>query len=727
MQERPTRPDDAKVQRILRWRESLSTLPDDHFFELVRIYAGEIRTPFNKQKLIEQLSAIFHKAQCLENIVSYLSEFDIKVLSALSFMGDIPQNELIDFFSGEYPLSEIYSELMNLNERLVVYSYKTADMKAAALSINPLLEDALAPFITVQTLLPPAPPVVQPAESQRALSPHLLASFLSYIESSPDLCKGDGDIRKKDRERLEELFPGQAGRLQHILKAFLNTGIVLQGARHTVVDEKRAAVFAELPEHKQYACLSVAAAARLGRMSLQKHAQLLLDIAATIPAEGFTRTSLLRAAALQEKKSEARYGSAPAQGRFSRMLAQSRAGRSDTADGTAKLIESIIDCAVEFGFFAIAGTADDGTQVFTAGAALRAAMEAAGGAHRKTAPEPQSEPRTRGLLNITAGTNITILPGLSLSELLPLIPFMDIISCDTALEFEITRKSACCAFDKDILPEQMYGRLSAFSAYEIPQNLRINIEEWYSSYSAALLYQGYVLKVDEKNERILEKNPRLSQYVQAKLAPGIYFLNLRSDTDARAFMSSGGLDFTGAIKTAGQNEAPLPFPPLEPGTSLLSEQEHPARTKASGTPTDEERREKAERVKREFHTILDSMEMAQQQRGSLSARIDRNIILSKEQLNPNTVRLEILEADGINYSAKVHLIENAISAGDLIELTVPADNDMEKSSTFLGKPLLLSKHSADTLVKMQLEPDEEVRFFSVSKANYVKRIKTSLF
>ena len=54
---------DPKVERIIRWRESLATMPDERFFEIIRIYLGEIHTPFNKDRLIEQLSSIFRKEQ----------------------------------------------------------------------------------------------------------------------------------------------------------------------------------------------------------------------------------------------------------------------------------------------------------------------------------------------------------------------------------------------------------------------------------------------------------------------------------------------------------------------------------------------------------------------------------------------------------------------------------------------------------------------------------------
>ena len=52
---------DKKVERVIRWRESLSTMNDEQFFDIIRTYLGEIHTPYNKDKLIESLSEIFRK------------------------------------------------------------------------------------------------------------------------------------------------------------------------------------------------------------------------------------------------------------------------------------------------------------------------------------------------------------------------------------------------------------------------------------------------------------------------------------------------------------------------------------------------------------------------------------------------------------------------------------------------------------------------------------------
>ena len=126
------------------------------------------------------------------------------------------------------------------------------------------------------------------------------------------------------------------------------------------------------------------------------------------------------------------------------------------------------------------------------------------------------------------------------------------------------------------------------------------------------------------------------------------------------------------------------------------------------------------------------MELSKQQKECLTTRIERNVILFPEQLNPNTVRLEILEADGMNYAGKIHLVENAIKNGDLVQFTIPSDQNPQEMQNFLGRPISIAKQTNDTLVKVQLQTDsadpfEQIHIYSLSKTNYIKIIRTSIF
>ena len=138
----------------------------------------------------------------------------------------------------------------------------------------------------------------------------------------------------------------------------------------------------------------------------------------------------------------------------------------------------------------------------------------------------------------------------------------------------------------------------------------------------------------------------------------------------------------------------------------------------------------ADDFKKTLFDKLKSMELTKQQYEGLSTRISRNVILTEEQLKPETVRMEILEAEGMNYAGKIHLLENAINSGDLIEITIPDEKNSSVINKILGQPLMILKQANDSLVKIAINDEQEtcsIRFYSVSRANHIKIIRTSIF
>ena len=59
--------------------------------------------------------------------------------------------------------------------------------------------------------------------------------------------------------------------------------------------------------------------------------------------------------------------------------------------------------------------------------------------------------------------------------------------------------------------------------------------------------------------------------------------------------------------------------------------------------------------------------MADEQKEGLSDRIDRRIVINAEQLRPTSVRFEKLEATGMDFSGKLHVIDSSIESDSMIE------------------------------------------------------------
>ena len=686
---------DKRVLKILRWRESLTLLPDNRFFDIVRTYLGPIKTPYNKQNLVEQLSSIFRKEQNQRRIISFLSDFDFQILSLISLLPFPTQENVKDFFQNRYDVSVIYSALLNLSERLLIYSYSERGFSEAALEINPLVEDALKPFLGIAKIFPKTECVQKNQDSSFCISPIFIASYISFIRANPEMSKNDLSIKKKYSERLENIFLGKSETPALLLNGFFNIGIVRFKEKSLCVDDGVLEKFAELPEIFQYVYLAVASAENLGREGFLLYGQLLLELLNSVPKEGFVFSSLTDAAFILSNRNDGTKFS-ERQELFSKierihrnaeivdfMEKDFRTERPHRYSG--KIIEKIVRNAISLGFFSIYGKTPSGEDIFVP------AEFFIGG-------ENFSMDSKKGLLNINAGTSITLMPGFSLSELVPLMDFMNVVKSGTVAEFEITRKSASRAFDKNIVPEQIFSLLQKYNAYEIPQNLRMNIEEWHKTFTSAVVYKGYVLKLNEKTSRIVENNPKAKSFIQTKLGEGIYLLNIPLDDDFSKFSESVGLEFMGNVKNPEIGKETSPFPLLQSARKLDFEN-----TAEQHAELLEELLQEGNKTKAQYFKTLKSLGLTKQQENALALRIEKGIIISQEQLRAENVRLEILETDGMNYAGKIRMIENAILSGALLELSMANDSEASKMNNFLGKPISLSKRQDDCILKFRLE------------------------
>ena len=202
-----TRNSPERTEMILRWRASIAQLNDNHFFELMSMYLGEIQTPFNKQKLIEALGNFLHKEEVRQNVALLISPGDIRILTAVQFMDNPTTESLTGLFSGSITCAELHETLMNLEERLLLFQYQPDSSGHPVYAINPLLQDIILPRLSVAVLLPPAAGSRDVADTAPVLTPQLLAAFFAFTAARRDLYKQDGELKKKIYETILNIFP----------------------------------------------------------------------------------------------------------------------------------------------------------------------------------------------------------------------------------------------------------------------------------------------------------------------------------------------------------------------------------------------------------------------------------------------------------------------------------------------------------------------------------------
>lgn len=685
---------------INTWAESISALPDKDFFNLMRLYLGKIQTPYNKQRLASQLASFLKTPKNTKAILTLLTAKDLEFLSAVYFMEGIDKEALLQFFSGTCQISEFYTKLANLRDRLLIYSVSKDDGKTYLL-LNPVILPSLEPLLNIEELLPRPQVMNLNMDDNFVLTQEFLASFICCVRNNTFTLKTDGSLKKNAINRLEEIFPGREKCMQLLMTAFLNLGLFHE-SKKVDVDDDKLLKFAKLSPKQQYAFLCAASSTHLSREGLRKQSQLLLDTIASIPQDGLTEKSILRLAfILGQKGDSAGAGSAALKGRFAQILEAARAQQKpEDAAQNKDFLDRMMDSAVEFGLIQKKGLSTDGEEIYTA-AELQALA-----------------PQNIKPVNIESAFSVSLMPGLALSSLLPLTHFLDVKSYGIVSQFEITKTSATSAFDSGMDVEKIFKTLETFCPYEIPQNMKVNIQEWYNSYSAAVLYHGFVLKVAPENIAFAENNPKIQKYVQEKLTDGIYLLNLPEDINVNAFFEECGLPAKN-LKTAATKAEVLDFP-------LLRDGRKPAFVNDAGRlevnpDLEAGKAEEAENLLVSLEKKLASMELDKNQKENLANRIKNRLIVTAEQLSSEAVRTEILEADGMDFTGKFYLIDAAIKEGDLVEIKMPQANGVGYS-TIVGTPRNLERMESDAILTLALKDEEEHLNINVSRITHLRRL-----
>lgn len=687
------------------WADAFEAMPEEQFFKLIRLYLGEVQTPYNRQRLISQLASFIKNAENTQSILSYLDKKDITFLTAIYLIPNVSQQTLLDFFSG-IGISDFYATLSNLSERLIIYSTKDKYSDNVCYHINPILFEPLKPYLSIESIFPEHKIENHFVEDSFCLSQNFLAAFISYIRINKIGCKNDGTIKKNDFTKLEEIFLEQICYLQLLVNAFLNLSLLKDDGKSFILNNSRIEEFAKLSQFEQYSLLCVASCCHFSREGLRKYAQLLMNVLNSIPEEGFSAKEVLRLLVLAstQKENKSSFG---VKSRFSQILEQTKIkeqseNSNQESNVSANLFEVMIESAISFGLLTFSGTTENGTKIY------------------KKNKLPELIPITDNIpkvLNIDSSFTVTLMPGLSLDSLLPLLSFISIKKSGIVTEFEITRQSISVGFDEGWNPNSIFSELEKFINYELPQNLKINVLEWYKSYNSARLFSGYVLKVTDSNIAIAENNPKIKKYIKEKLAEGIYLLDISIDSDIKTFIKDSGLDFLGKIQQAEPSLENLSFPKLFENPSVLISLEETLKSSNKKTLNVKESHQKITKLEE----LVKQKEISQQQKESLLYKISNRLILSENQLNSTSIRTEILEADGMDFAGKNHLIEVAIKEDDMMELTFPSGNS-SGFFTIVGKPLKIVKQVGESIVEFQCEPSKEIENFLISKITHLKRI-----
>lgn len=705
------------AKRVMLWRESFLFLEENHFFEIMKMYLGEIKTPYNKQKLIANLEGFLHKKENLVAIKSFLSDDELEIISAVVFIPDVTEEKLSSFFKNTFTYSFLYEKLLNLEERLILFKTKNENSSQGdsfVIKFNPLLEDTLFDLININRLLPQIE-FTKTENPTNRIKPELISCFISYILENPNIAKQDGTLKKYSLQNIPVLFGDEKEKIEILYKAFLNLGILKETGHGAEVDWSKFSDFLNLSFAEQTVYITISSCSHLSRESLRLHSQIFVDTVKNLSDRVFTldlflRTGFLVSAASFDSSSEGSFKTS----RFAKIIQEGRLRLSEHNNdavtvSTSGALERMFEAAVSLGIIYISGTTKDGSKdsetVYSVSDFL-------------AAPEQCSE-NLSGMLRIDSSLAVSLMPGFALRDIVSLSKFMSLKKYDKVSEFLICRQSIMRGFDLGLSAKEIMQILTERTLYEIPETLKVQIEEWNSSYSSASFYKGFVLKVDGKAALAAQHNSVLSPHIHTVIAPGIFLLDVNDDAEAVSLIKKSGLDFIGKIKSVKEENRTAGF------FNLKLNGKKNFGCSGFETPSEIIPKKDSAEIEKELFLKLEQMELDESQKENLELRIEHKVIVNPAQLNSSILRLEKSNANAMDYAGKIYVFEQALANEEKIELRFAKDGKKELS--VFGKPVGIRKQSDDVFVQLLLVPENVVKEFSLGKAQFIKRIKKTIY
>ena len=705
------------AKRVMLWRESFLFLEENHFFEIMKMYLGEIKTPYNKQKLIANLEGFLHKKENLVAIKSFLSDDELEIISAVVFIPDVTEEKLSSFFKNTFTYSFLYEKLLNLEERLILFKTKNENSSQGdsfVIKFNPLLEDMFFDLININRLLPQIE-FTKTEKPAARITPELISCFISYILENPNIAKQDGTLKKYSLQNIPVLFGDEKEKIEILYKAFLNLGILKETGHGAEVDWSKFSDFLNLSFAEQTVYITISSCSHLSRESLRLHSQIFVDTVKNLSDRVFTldlflRTGFLVSAASFDSSSESSFKTS----RFAKIIQEGRLRLSEhnsdaVTVSTSGALERMFEAAVSLGIIYISGTTKDGSKdsgvVYSVSDFL-------------AAPEQCSE-NLSGMLRIDSSLVVSLMPGFALRDIVPLSKFMSLKKYDKVSEFLISRQSIMRGFDIGLSAKEILQILTERTLYEIPEMLKVQIEEWNSSYSSASFYKGFVLKVDGKAALAAQHNSVLSPHIHTVIAPGIFLLDVNDDAEAVSLIKKSGLDFIGKIKSVKEENRTAGF------FNLKLNGKKNFGCSGFETPSEIIPKKDSAEIEKELFLKLEQMELDESQKENLELRIEHKVIVNPAQLNSSILRLEKSNANAMDYAGKIYVFEQALANEEKIELRFAKDGKKELS--VFGKPVGIRKQSDDVFVQLLLVPENVVKEFSLGKAQFIKRIKKTIY
>lgn len=686
-------------EQIDEWKRCLSDLPDELFFSIMRTYLGDLKTPFHKPRLVDQIIQLFSKDETIQRAIALIDEHDALVLTAIELLDNPTAQQILRLLHDSYDYFSFHNHLMNLQERLLIYSCSDHPY----LHLNPYLRPHIhESILSPAALFPPATPVTATAHPSVAVTEEICWSLLAALNSYDEPLKADGTLKKRVSDGLQSIFSsvaekGDIGVYYLLINAFLKLGILQRRKAALFLDYSRGTEFGNKSRADRLyylwaaACMSSDTAVEdfspssISLHQLSHTAASINRLCAMLPAGySFERSSIQRMIVATEPPISDQSALDPVDPR-SIVLTLNKIG---VLAGSSKMLyrnPSLNDLFYD-----------------------------------------QEEPHP---LLLHPDFTITVKPPLPFETGLFISEVLQISSFAAYPQFEFTRESYLHG-RRQFSYETVQTRLTGLSSTPLPQNIRFSLESWESHYSSVMMIEGITLSLAAHWDQMVRSHPDFFTYVLKDLGNGIYVMTASHRRNWQTLLEEIGITPLPAVEgrsktkteTSGSiSELPLPALPESP---IKAE-----KTAEHFKPVNSDMRVKKadEAVLKELRNELDRLPPSKStHKKELEAQIEKKLFLFPYQLHNIQISPELNEARGMNYSGKVRIIQQSLqNEWDLLELVERTSSG--KPQRHLIRPKELQKSGTELLLIGEKLPDNAELRVWVQKIGYIKKWKGSLF
>ncbi|MCL2411417.1 MAG: hypothetical protein FWC97_07215, partial [Treponema sp.] len=654
------------------WKSAVMTMRENAFFELMRSVFGKIKTPFNKQHLVDELEKFLLREDIQKTITSYIDENDAKIIAAVSLFNEPLPEQLGSFFDDEYSYAHFHDIIVNMEERFILYR-----SSSNCLALNPVLKPVLLPFTEDVSPLFPAcdsaalpnnitlNATMQTAETESSVSgcqtvvnDLLIAGLLSFASQENNFFISERNIRKRVIESGKKSFPGID--LDLLVSSMLALGLFYIDENKLIHDKKRindfimlsprerseyyaAALYVsmnELPDEISYQEILLV----LFQKKIREAANLIHGFLNSLDDSLYARTTLKRIIELCKVHEKVRFDNEAL------LIALEKTGLIVTTEVGCKKSDIINHVS-------------------------------------PNAPTTYEKP----VITMDSGTSILVYPEIDFSDAIKLASVMNI--CETGsqimtpvVRFELNKDSAVRAFDNNISADEiieLLNRLSSDISGDNSNHLSANdafvwnLKDWEKRHKNVSLKKGVILKLSEEHRYLIE-TVKLKKMIRETLADGLYLLDENAIEDAADALHDAGIDII-AQNTANTISK---FPEALSQKSFSKYFSEPTAgfevgllpIQADSGDSNVVKGEQASVLIEKYRKILKKMPLSDPERTELSARIDRRLILCETQLKEANIRYEKLEARHMDYAGKQNVAKQAISQQSPVEIVWPGSS-----------------------------------------------------